>query len=167
MGPFRFYRGHVTPTARPAPSPRLLFGLWTLAGMASVVTVLGILSIGIFVAPVAIALVVLAVVLTSRQPGSWPTVAGLGVAIAVGFVWFGLSLGSGSPAEGSCSSSASGEMTCTSGGQPYDPDAFRSEVAIPWFAAGGSVALLTFVSYRAARKIVIATGQRPALGPAH
>lgn len=144
----------------------MLFALWTLTGLACVVTVLGMFSIGIFVAPVTIALVVLSVVLTSRHPGSWPAVAGLGLALAVGLVWFGVFVGSGSPTSGSCSSSPSGVETCTSGGQPYDPNAFRSDVAIPWFAAGGSVVLLTLVMHRAARRIVTATGQRPAPGPA-
>ncbi len=167
VGPFRSYGGDVTITARPAPAPWLLFALWALTGLALVVTVLGILSIGIFVAPFAIALLVWAIVLTTRRPDNWPAVAGLGLALAVGFVWFGVFMGTGSPSSGSCSSSPSGVETCTSGGQPYDPGAFRTREAAPWLAAGGSIALLTFVTYRAARKLVTATGQRPEPAPGH
>lgn len=132
---------------RNTTAPWLLFGLWALTGMALVITVLGILSIGIFVAPFAMALLVLSIILTVRTPGSGPAVAGLGLALAIGFVWFGVSLGSGSPSSGSCSSSPSGVETCTSGGQPYDPNAVDWSAAAPWFGAAVVVAVSTVAAY--------------------
>lgn len=137
----------MTTTARPTSSPWLLFGLWALTGMALVVTVLGILTIGIFVAPFAMALLVLSVILTVRTPDTWPAVAGLGLALAIGFVWLGVSLGTGSPSSGSCSSSPSGVETCTSGGQPYDPNAIDWSAAAPWFGAAVVVAMSTVAGY--------------------
>lgn len=158
----------MTVTARPTSSPWLLFGLWALTGSAFVLSFLGMFSIGIFVLPFAVALLVWAIVLTVRRPESWPSIAGLGLALALGLVWFGTILGGSARFDQlSCSGGSDVPMTCTSYGQVVDPDAFEWANATPWFAAAFAVGLLTFVSHAAARKIVTATGQRPEPGPAH
>lgn len=121
--------------------------LWTVAGLLWLVTVAGLLTIGIFVAPLAAIVLVLAVVLTVRRPGSWPAVAGLGLALAVGLVGLGLFLGSASPSQGSCSATPDGVETCTSGGLAHDPDAFVWSTGAPWFVAATVVAALTVAGY--------------------
>ncbi|MFC7486866.1 hypothetical protein ACOCJ7_11555 [Knoellia sp. CPCC 206453] len=144
----------MTVLARPTFAPMGLFALWTLTGLAGVLTVMGMFSIGIYVLPVAIALLVLSVVLTTRAPDSWPAVAGLGLALAVGLIWLGWVLATSGPSELSCSGSSDGPTTCTSNGVPIDPNAIEWVKATPWFAAAFAVALLTFVSYAAARRLV-------------
>jgi hypothetical protein len=147
----------VTVLARPASAPTGLFALWTLTGLAGVLTVMGMFSIGIFVLPFAIALLVLSVVLTSRAPQSWPAVAGLGLALAVGLIWLGWVLATSGPSELSCSASSDGPTTCTSNGVPIDPTAIEWVRAVPWFAAAFAVALLTFVGHAAGRRLVSRT----------
>ena len=129
-----------------------LLALWFLAGAAAVFSLLALLSIGIFVAPFAVGLLALALVLTTRRPHEWPAVAGLGFAAAAGLVWLGLTLGTGSPADLSCSSGPEGEV-CRSGGRLVDPDAFRWTDAGPWVVAGAAVAVLTCAAYVVANRL--------------
>ena len=155
----RAYRGDVpsttSTTSRPLTGPEsaALLVLWAVTGLLGVVTVAGMLTIGLFVAPFAAALLVLAIVLTVRRPGSWPAVAGLGLAMAACFVGLGLFLGSAGPSQGSCAATPDGVETCTSGGLAYDPDAFRWSTAVPWFAAAALVTALTLVAYVALRRV--------------
>ncbi|WP_147061633.1 hypothetical protein [Knoellia locipacati] len=143
----------TTPRPLAAPESAAFLVLWTVTGLLWVVTVAGLLTIGIFVAPLAAALLVLAIVLTVRRPGSWPAVAGLGLALAAGLVVLGLFLGSASPSQGSCSATPDGVETCTSGGLAYDPDAFAWRTGAPWFAAAAVVAVLTVVGYVVLRRV--------------
>lgn len=135
-----------------------MFGLWVLAGLACVVSVVGMFSIGILVAPLALGLVAVAVVVTVRRPGSWPAVAGLGLALAAGIAWLGVVLARSGPATGSCSATADGVVTCLSEGRPVAPDAFATAMALPWFVAAALVAALTLAGYAAARTRVRAAG---------
>jgi hypothetical protein len=128
--------------------------LWTLTGLAWLVTFLGMFSIGIFVLPVAVGLLVLSIVLTTRRPGEWPAIAGLGLALSVGVAWLGWTLAAAGPSELSCSGSSNGPAVCTSGGRVVDPDAVDWGVATPWFAAAFAVALVTLVSHRLARTLL-------------
>ena len=152
------YRGGVSTRRHTTPAPAALLALWTLTGLAGVVTVLGMLSIGIVVAPMAVALLVLSVVLTARRPGSWPSVAGLGFALAFGLAWFGVFLGRADPSEGSCSATADGVVTCLSDGRVVVPGSFESAAAAPWFVAAVILALLTLAAYVVASSRVRASG---------
>ena len=144
----------MTRISRPVP----LLALWALTGSAGVVSVLGMFSIGMFVAPLALALLAVAVVLTARRPGSWPSMAGLGLALAAGLAWLGVVLARADPSTGSCSATPDGVVTCVSEGRPVAPDAFVTAAAVPWFAAAGVVAALTFAGYTAARTRARASG---------
>ena len=143
----------TTPGPLRAPESAALLVLWTVTGLLGLVTVGGLLTIGLFVAPLAAALLVLAIVLTVRRPGSWPAVAGLGFALAAGLVALGIVLGSTSPSQGSCSATPDGVETCTSGGRSHDPDVFGWSAGTPWFAAAAVVAALTVVAYVALRRV--------------
>ncbi|MFC7491788.1 MULTISPECIES: hypothetical protein [unclassified Knoellia] len=156
----------MTVIVRPAPAPWALFALWALTGLVGVLTLLGMFSIGIFVLPVAVALLVVSIVRTAHAPDGWPAIAGLGLALAVGIAWLGWVLATSGPSAMSCSGGADLPTTCTSGGRVIDPDAVEWATAAPWFAAASVVVLLTFVGHRAARRFVTAAGQRPAPGPA-
>ena len=125
----------------------LLIGLWALTGTAWVVTFLGMFSIGIFVLPIAIELLVTAIVLTSRRPGGWPSMAGLGVALAAGLVWLGWIIASPGPSQLSCSGSSDGPTQCTSNGLPVDPNAVDWTAAAPLVVAAAVVTVLSVVAY--------------------
>lgn len=135
-----------------------MLALWVLTGSAWVVSVLGMLSIGILVAPPALALLALSVVLTVRRPGTWPSVAGVGVALTLGLGWMGLVLGRADPATGSCSATADGVVTCVGDGPAAAPGGFAGVVAAPWFVAAALVMALTVAAYAAARTRVRAAG---------
>lgn len=62
-------------------------------------------------------------------------------------------LGSASPSQGSCSATADGVETCTSGGLAYDPDVFQWSTGAPWFVAAAVVAVLTVVGYAVLRRV--------------
>lgn len=113
----------------------VLVGLWVLTGLAWVLTVMGMFSIGIVVAPFAVALLVLAVLRTSRRPGGWWSLAGLGFALAIGLGWLGWVLATSGPAEMACSGSSNGPTTCTSDGAVVDPNVIEWATATPWFVA--------------------------------
>lgn len=125
----------------------LLLGLWTLTGLAWVLTFMGMFSIGIFVLPVAVGLLVLSIVRTLQRPGWWPAMAGLGVALSVGVAWLGWTLASAGPSQLSCSGSSDGPTVCTSGGKVIDPDAVDWAVATPSFVMAGVIALVSVVGY--------------------
>ncbi len=141
-----------------------LLALWTLAGCACVIAFLGMFTIGVFVAPFAMALMVVAILLTVRRPGRWPAAAGLGFALALGLVWLGVVLGHTGPqsASGSCSATTDGVQTCESGGRTWVPGAFDEAAALPWFVAAGIVAMLTVVAYAVARRVAASTVSRAA-----
>lgn len=142
----RSYRGGVTTSPRSVP----MLLLWALTGTACVVSVLGILTIGVFVAPVALALLALSVVLTMRRPDRWPSVAGVGVALAFAIGWIGLVLSRADPSTGSCSATPDGAVTCVSEGRVLVPGGFATAVAAPWFAAAAVVLVATVAAYLAA-----------------
>lgn len=121
--------------------------LWTVTGLAFVLSVMGMFSVGILVLPVAVALLVLSVVVTARRPGSWPSVAGVGLALAAGLAWLGWVLATSGPSQLSCSGSSDGPTTCTSRGRVVDPDAVEWANAVPWFAAATVAAVVTGVLY--------------------
>lgn len=89
-----------------------LLGLWTLTGFTWLLAFMAMFSIGIFIVPVAIGLSVAAILLTVRRPGSWPSIAGLGLAFAAGVAWLGWTLASWDPEAGSCWESSEGVTTC-------------------------------------------------------
>lgn len=124
-----------------------LLALWTLTGLAGVLTFMGMFSIGIFVLPFAIGLLALSVVLTSRRPGSWPAVTGLGFALAVGLVWLGWVLATSGPSQMTCWGSFDGPSQCTSNGVPIDPDAIAWATAAPWFVGALVIAVATGAIY--------------------
>ncbi|MDT0213738.1 hypothetical protein Q9R29_07540 [Rothia sp. ARF10] len=137
----------------PAAESLALLALWAAGGVAAVVSVAGLLSIGLFVAPLAALLLVTAVVLTARRPGSWPAVAGLGFALSAALGALGATLGSAAPSSGSCSATSDGVVTCTSGGAALDPDAFAWARAAPCFVAAVVVAVLTAAGYLVLRRL--------------
>ena len=123
----------------PGPAPPALLGLWALTGLAGAVTVLGLLSIGLLVAPLALGLLVVATVLTARHPALWPCVVGVATGPAAALVWLGVVLGGSDPASGSCSATADGVVTCTSDGRAIVPGGFEAALALPWFVAAAVV----------------------------
>lgn len=125
----------------------VLVGLWTLTGLVWVLSVMGMFSIGIFVLPVAIALLVTSTILTARRPHNWPSVAGLGLALAVGMTWLGWVLATSGPSEISCSGGSNAPLTCTSNGLPIDPNAVEWGVVAPWFGAAIVVAVSTVAAF--------------------
>ena len=135
-----------------------MFGLWALTGLAGVVSVLGILTIGVFVAPVALGLLAMSLVLTLRRPDRWPSVAGVGVALALGIGWLGVVVGRADPSTGSCSATPEGAVTCVSGGRVVVPGGFATAVAAPWFAAAAVVLVVTVAAYLVASTRVRAAG---------
>jgi hypothetical protein len=62
------------------------YGLWALGGAASSFTILGAMSIGIFILPIAIAIIVFA---ASRRP-RWPEILGLLPGVAAPILWIGV-----------------------------------------------------------------------------
>ena len=133
--------------------PRLV-GLWALTGAAWVLTFMGMFTIGIFVAPVAVALLVLSILLTVRRPDGWPAVAGLGISLTGGIVWLGTVLATAGPSQLSCAGSSGGPTVCTSQGRVVDPDAFQWGVAAPWFLAAVLVAVATGATFVLAQRQV-------------
>lgn len=132
-----------------------LFALWVLVGLAGALTLLGMFSIGMFVLPVAAALLACAVWLTLRGADRWPAMAGLGVAAAAALAWLGVVLAQADPASGSCSGSPGGPVVCTDGaGQPWDPGSFAWAVGLPWFIAAALVLAGTLAGYLVARRVV-------------
>lgn len=125
----------------------LLLLLWTLTGLAWVLTFMGMFSIGIFVLPVAIGLLVLSIIRTVQRPSRWPAIAGLGLAFSVGVAWLGWTLASAGPSEMSCSGSSNGPTVCTSGGRVIDPDAVDWSIAIPWLVVASVIALVSVAGY--------------------
>lgn len=117
-----------------------LFGLWALTGAVGLVSVFGILSIGAYVLPFAIAACCLAVWLTVPHPDRWPSVTGVGVALGAAVAWVGSVIGTASPDQVSCSGSSNGPTTCTSHGLPYDPQAFAWSTAAFWLVLGLAIA---------------------------
>ncbi|EAP97737.1 hypothetical protein JNB_19743 [Janibacter sp. HTCC2649] len=144
----------VTVMARPTSAPTGLFVLWMLTGLAGVLALMGMLTIGIFVLPIAIALLVLSIILTERRPNGWPAVAGLGLSLAAGLIWLGWVLATAGPNDISCSGGSDVPTTCTSNGVPIDENAIAWAKAIPWFAAAAAVVLLSCLGYVALRKRV-------------
>ncbi|WP_353950641.1 hypothetical protein V6K52_13500 [Knoellia sp. S7-12] len=114
----------MTVTARQSVRSTALLALWTLTGV-----------------------VVLSVVLTSRRPGGWPAVTGLGFALAVGLVWLGWVLATSGPSQMTCWGSSDGPSQCTSNGVPIDPDAIAWATAAPWFVGALVIAVATGAIY--------------------
>ncbi|KGN31954.1 hypothetical protein N802_19100 [Knoellia sinensis KCTC 19936] len=132
------------------PKVNGLLLLWFVTGLACVLTVIGMFSIGIFVAPVALGLLALSVVLTSQSPGAWPAIAGLGLAAAVGLAWLGWIFATSGPAEMSCFGDSTGAEICTSNGRLVDPGAIEWGVAVWWFVASVATGVAAMVAYAVA-----------------
>lgn len=129
------------------PAPLAVLGLWALAGLAGAVTVLGLLSFGILVAPLALGLLALAIVLTVRRPHLWPCVVGLAAGPVAVLAWLGVVLGRSDPSSGSCSATADGVVTCTSDGRTIVPGGFEAALALPWFVAAAVVLAVAVVGW--------------------
>lgn len=82
-----------------------------------------------------------------RRPGSWPAVAGLGVALALGVAWLGWVDATSGPSQLDCSGSSDAPTVCRSGGEVVDPDAVDWAVAAPWFGVALLVLAATLVSW--------------------
>lgn len=131
-----------------------LFALWLLAGLTTALSFFGMLSIGIFVLPFAAALVILAVWMTTRGPGRWPSVAGMGAAFGLALVWFGVVLGRSSLSAVTCRGSSDGPTVCTTAdGRPWDPDAFQWPSAAPWLALGVAVFVGSLTAFVIVRRV--------------
>lgn len=63
------------------PTNCWLFGLWILVATAGLLSLFGMLTIGIFVAPIALLLFVIATILTVRRPGRVHATIGAAVPI--------------------------------------------------------------------------------------
>lgn len=129
----------------------VLFGLWVLTGLAFVLTFMGMFSIGIFILPVAVGLLVVSIVLTTRRPAGWPALAGLGVSFAAGVAWLGWTVaGSARFDEVSCSGGSNQPTVCTSHGRVIDPDSVDWVAAAPWLGAAALIAVVSVVFYAVA-----------------
>ena len=141
-----------------------LFALWVLTGLTGALSFLGMLTIGIFVAPFALALFVTATILTARRADRWPALAGLGIAAAIALAWLGNVLGHSLPSSGSgtCTAVPGGAppgtpSTCVSfdeNSRPFGPQAFQWGAAWPWFLAAAVLAVLTVAGCLLARRRV-------------
>ncbi len=143
------YADRPRPPSPPAsPLVRIaLFGLWALTGALALVSVFGILSIGAYVLPFAIAACCVAVWLTVPHPDRWPSVTGVGMALGAAVAWVGWVIGTASPDQVTCSGSSDGPTTCSSHGLPYDPGAFAWSSAALWLALGLVIAVASVAAF--------------------
>jgi hypothetical protein len=128
-----------------------LFVLWVLAGAAGLLTLLGLLTIGIFVLPFAAILLGTALWLTLRGPGRLPTMAGSGVSLGLAVAWLGVVSGLASPetASGWCAQTPDGAQECQAVGPegPFDPNAFDWAAAAPLLVMGSTLACVAVAAF--------------------
>ena len=153
--------GHRDGRSGPRLGPHALFWLWFAAGMSGAVSFMGMFSIGLFVLPVALALLIAAVLLTATHLSYWPSVLGFGLAGGVGLMWLGYVLGTAGPDQISCSGSSNGPTTCTSNGVPYDPNSIDWLSAAPWLVLGALVAIASVTAFVVLTRLTRGAARNP------